>query len=428
MGRAGGAGEIRLPRPQDPDRAADRGRAGEPARHRDRSHRASRSTTRKPTTCWRARKRSACSNWKARACGARCSTCGPTASRTSSRWSRSTAPVRWRTSRPIARASTSMEKPDYIHPKLEPILKETFGVIVYQEQVMQAAQILAGYTLGQADLLRRAMGKKIRKEMQAQRTHLRRGRDRARHRALPGRRHLRPARALRRIRLQQEPRRGLRAGRLPDRLHEGELPGRVPGGVDDARHGQYRQARRIPRRGRTPRHQGRAAVDQPLAASPSRSTATPSSTRWPRSKASAARRSKRSSRRAANGKFADLADFADRINPRAVNKRVLESLAAAGAFDAFEPTARASSPRSTPCSARAQRAHEAAAVGQNELFGGGGARERSRCRRPSPGCRPSGCGANTRRSASSSPAIRSTTTPPCSRNCACSPGPISRAR
>ncbi len=61
------------------------------------------------------------------------------------------------------------EKPDYIHPKLEPILRETFGVIVYQEQVMQAAQILAGYSLGEADLLRRAMGKKIRKEMQAQR-------------------------------------------------------------------------------------------------------------------------------------------------------------------------------------------------------------------------------------------------------------------
>src|SRR5512144_602201 len=62
-----------------------------------------------------------------------------------------------------------IEKPDYIHPKLEEVLKETFGVIVYQEQVMQAAQILAGFTLGEADLLRRAMGKKIRKEMQAQR-------------------------------------------------------------------------------------------------------------------------------------------------------------------------------------------------------------------------------------------------------------------
>src|SRR6201992_835866 len=62
-----------------------------------------------------------------------------------------------------------LEEPDYIHPKLEPILRETYGVIVYQEQVMQAAQVLAGYSLGEADLLRRAMGKKIRSEMQAQR-------------------------------------------------------------------------------------------------------------------------------------------------------------------------------------------------------------------------------------------------------------------
>ncbi len=57
----------------------------------------------------------------------------------------------------------------YLHPKLEPILKETFGIIVYQEQVMQAAQELAGYSLGDADLLRRAMGKKIKAEMDAQR-------------------------------------------------------------------------------------------------------------------------------------------------------------------------------------------------------------------------------------------------------------------
>ncbi len=57
----------------------------------------------------------------------------------------------------------------YPHPKLEPILAETFGIIVYQEQVMQVAQLLAGYSLGDADLLRRAMGKKIRSEMDAQR-------------------------------------------------------------------------------------------------------------------------------------------------------------------------------------------------------------------------------------------------------------------
>ena len=48
----------------------------------------------------------------------------------------------------------------YMHPLLEPILKETFGVVLYQEQVMQIVQVLAGFSLGQADLLRRAMGKK----------------------------------------------------------------------------------------------------------------------------------------------------------------------------------------------------------------------------------------------------------------------------
>ena len=61
------------------------------------------------------------------------------------------------------------ETPDYLHPILEPILTETFGIMIYQEQVMQAAQLLSGYTLGGADLLRRAMGKKIKEEMDQQR-------------------------------------------------------------------------------------------------------------------------------------------------------------------------------------------------------------------------------------------------------------------
>ncbi|MGH8229529.1 MAG: DNA polymerase III subunit alpha, partial [Steroidobacteraceae bacterium] len=59
---------------------------------------------------------------------------------------------------------------DYLHPSLEPALKPTYGVILYQEQVMQIAQVLAGYTLGGADLLRRAMGKKKPEEMAKQRS------------------------------------------------------------------------------------------------------------------------------------------------------------------------------------------------------------------------------------------------------------------
>jgi DNA polymerase-3 subunit alpha len=61
-----------------------------------------------------------------------------------------------------------IETPDYLHPLAQHILEETYGVIIYQEQVMQLAQVLSGYSLGEADLLRRAMGKKIKAEMDAQ--------------------------------------------------------------------------------------------------------------------------------------------------------------------------------------------------------------------------------------------------------------------
>jgi len=60
------------------------------------------------------------------------------------------------------------QKPDYLHPLLEEILKPTYGVIIYQEQVMQIAQKLSGFTAGEADILRRAMGKKKRAELEKQ--------------------------------------------------------------------------------------------------------------------------------------------------------------------------------------------------------------------------------------------------------------------
>jgi DNA polymerase III subunit alpha len=61
-----------------------------------------------------------------------------------------------------------LQEPEYLHPLLKPILEETYGVIIYQEQVMEIARTLAGYSLAAADLLRRAMGKKIKSEMDAQ--------------------------------------------------------------------------------------------------------------------------------------------------------------------------------------------------------------------------------------------------------------------
>ncbi len=69
----------------------------------------------------------------------------------------------------FGRRKNGTEPITYPHPLLEGILAETYGIFVYQEQVMQAAQILAGFSLGGADLLRRAMGKKIKAEMDAQR-------------------------------------------------------------------------------------------------------------------------------------------------------------------------------------------------------------------------------------------------------------------
>lgn len=69
----------------------------------------------------------------------------------------------------FGRRKNGQEEIEYPHPLLEPILSETYGIFVYQEQVMQAAQVLAGYSLGGADMLRRAMGKKIQAEMDAQR-------------------------------------------------------------------------------------------------------------------------------------------------------------------------------------------------------------------------------------------------------------------
>jgi DNA polymerase-3 subunit alpha len=70
----------------------------------------------------------------------------------------------------FANVKHEREQPDYLHDTLKPILEETYGVIVYQEQVMQIAQVLSGYSLGEADLLRRAMGKKQPAEMAKQKS------------------------------------------------------------------------------------------------------------------------------------------------------------------------------------------------------------------------------------------------------------------
>jgi DNA polymerase-3 subunit alpha len=271
-----------------------------------------------------------------------------------------------------------LEQPDYIHPKLEPILRETFGVIVYQEQVMQAAQILAGYTLGQADLLRRAMGKKIRKEMEAQRKDFVKGAvangvERAQADAIFdllerfaeygfNKSH---AAAYALVAYQTAymkanyPVEFLAASMTLDMNNTDKLS---EFRSEAARLGIKVEPPSINRSGvafEVEGEPGSQSIRYALAAL--------------KGVGSQAVEAIVAARGAVP--FADLSDFAHRINPRAVNKRVLESLAAAGAFDELEKDRTTSFAAVDTLLAVAQRSHEAALVGQNDMFGGPAARE-----------------------------------------------------
>ncbi|HKS85806.1 MAG TPA: DNA polymerase III subunit alpha [Pseudolabrys sp.] len=267
-----------------------------------------------------------------------------------------------------------MEQPDYIHPKLEPILRETFGVIIYQEQVMQAAQILAGFTLGEADLLRRAMGKKIRREMQAQRERFVSGsveRGVERHQADAifdllerfaeygfNKSH---AAAYALVAYQT----AYMKANFPVEFLAATMT--LDMGNTDKLSEFRAEAERLGIKVDPPSI-NRSAVDFEVEGNTIIYALA--------ALKGVGRQAVEAIMAARNGfPFADLADFAARVNPRAVNKRVLESLAAAGAFDAFEKNRARVFGSVDTVLARAQRSHDTAAVGQSELFGGGSARE-----------------------------------------------------
>ncbi|NWG25601.1 MAG: DNA polymerase III subunit alpha, partial [Pseudorhodoplanes sp.] len=267
-----------------------------------------------------------------------------------------------------------LEQPDYIHPKLETVLKETFGVIIYQEQVMQAAQILAGYSLGQADLLRRAMGKKIRKEMQAQRSEFVKGAvangvERSQADAIFdllerfaeygfNKSH---AAAYALVAYQTAymkanyPVEFIAASMTLDMGNTDKL---AEFRSEAARLGIKVEPPSINRSGLEFDVDGNT-IHYALAAL--------------KGVGAQAVEAIIEARRA--GPFRDLSDFAARINPRAINKRVLESLAAAGAFDAIEKDRARAYAAVESVLALAQRTHEAVSVGQNELFGTASERE-----------------------------------------------------
>ncbi|HML13823.1 MAG TPA: DNA polymerase III subunit alpha [Xanthobacteraceae bacterium] len=266
------------------------------------------------------------------------------------------------------------ERIEYLHPRLEPILAATYGIITYQEQVQQIARDLAGYTLAEADLLRRAMGKKIRAEMAAQRGRfldgaVERGIDKGTAETIFeacakfaeygfNKSHSAPYALLTyqtAYMKANHPAAFIAASMTyamgnTDKLAEYraeaqrlglkvEPPSINRSGVTFTVEGTTIHYALAALRG-----VGRQAVEAIVAA------------------------------RAA-GPFRDLADFAARINPRAVNKRVIESLAAAGAFDALERNRAGVHAGADRVLAAAQRRYEAAALGQNELFGAATARE-----------------------------------------------------
>ena len=264
------------------------------------------------------------------------------------------------------------ERTDYLHPKLEPILQATYGIITYQEQVQQIARDLAGYSLGKADILRRAMGKKDRKEMASQRDSfisgaVERGIGRADAEAIFdtcakfaeygfNKSHSAPYALLTYQTAYMKANYPVEFLAASMTLDMGNTDKLAEFRAEAERLGIKVEPPSINRSGvefevdgntiyyalAALRGVGRQAVDSIVAARGDRP-------------------------------FADLADFGRRINPRAVNKRVLESLVAAGAFDAVEPNRARANAAVDALLATAQRTQDDAARGQSELFGGSAA-------------------------------------------------------
>ncbi len=145
----------------------------------------------------------------------------------------------------FVRAKHGEQEIVYPLPQLEPILKDTYGVIVYQEQVMQIANVLAGYSLGDADILRRAMGKKKPELMAAEKAKFLEGRGRTKGRPKKGGRSLRFDGEIRGIRVQQVPFGGVRFDRLSNGVSQGPLSRGIHGGAAHLRHQQHQQRRQV---------------------------------------------------------------------------------------------------------------------------------------------------------------------------------------
>jgi DNA polymerase III subunit alpha len=262
------------------------------------------------------------------------------------------------------------EAPDYLHPLIQPILEETYGVIIYQEQVMQIARELSGFSLGEADLLRRAMGKKIKKEMAQQRTRFIEGAvgngvERARAELIFelvakfagygfNKSH---AAAYALIAYQTA---YLKANHPIEFLAASMT---LDIGNTDKLNGFAQEARRMGIRIEPPSVNRSEAGFVPSDGAIRYSLAALKNVGHQAVEHICAERQTR-------GAFRDVSDFARAINPRLVNKRALETLAAAGALDELgldRATAYANVDR---IMAAGNRSLEEASEGQNDLFAG----------------------------------------------------------
>ena len=262
------------------------------------------------------------------------------------------------------------EQPDYLHPAIQPILEETYGVIIYQEQVMQIAQVLSGFSLGEADLLRRAMGKKIKKEMAQQRNRfiegaVGKGVDRGRAEFIFelvakfagygfNKSH---AAAYALIAYQTA---YLKANHPVEFLAASMT---LDIGNTDKLNGFAQEARRMGIRIEPPSVNHSEAGFMPSESGIRYSLAALRNVGRQAVDHICAEREKR-------GRFKDVSAFARAINPRLVNKRALETLASAGAFDELgidRATALANVDR---IMAAGSRSLEDETGGQNDLFAG----------------------------------------------------------
>jgi DNA polymerase-3 subunit alpha len=263
----------------------------------------------------------------------------------------------------------------YPHALLEPVLAETYGIFVYQEQVMQAAQILAGYSLGGADLLRRAMGKKIKAEMDAQRQIFVEGC--AKSNQIPAAKanelfdlidkfagygfNKSHAAAYALLAYQtawlkaHHPHEFFAASMCYD-LH---LTDKLAIFVDDMRRLGVPVAGPDINRSQAEFdvEEGADGLAVRYALAALKSVGEGAMERLVEE-------------RAANGAFASIDDLANRVDPRLVNKRQLETLAAGGAFDSVDANRAGVHAVAETILAVAARTHEAKTSGQGGLFGG----------------------------------------------------------